>query len=112
MKNSKKQLGNQKNNLPAKQVILKLQLNGLQLEITSQNEQYSLVELNALLDIIAENKNQLLAVSNSEYPLKNQHLNGRNKDLLKSYIPSQASSRFPPIRQNHDHENNKFRIEY
>lgn len=37
MKNSKKQLGNQKNNLPAKQVILKLQLNGLQLEITSQN---------------------------------------------------------------------------
>ena len=54
MKNSKKQLGNQKNNLPAKQVILKLQLNGLQLEITSQNEQYSPSELTALLGLVAE----------------------------------------------------------
>ena len=89
MKNSKKQLGNQKNNLPAKQVILKLQLNGLQLEITSQNEQYSPSELTALLGLVAECGKTLFSNSVKDQPAKNQSLSENDIKTLKSLIHSE-----------------------
>ena len=89
MKNSKKQLGNQKNNLPAKQVILKLQLNGLQLEITSQNEQYSPSELTALLGLVAEYGKTLFSNSVKDQPAMNQSLSENDIKTLKSLIYSE-----------------------
>lgn len=112
MKKSKNEAGSQMTGKSSKHRVLNIQLNDLQLEITSQNEQYSLVELEALLNIIAGNRNQLLAVSSSESPLSVQNLNEKSKDQLRYYIPSGASSRFSPIRENRDSENNGFRIEY
>lgn len=89
MENSKKQLGNQKNNLPAKQVILKLQLNGLQLEITSQNEQYSPSELTALLGLVAEYGKTLFSNSVKDQPAMNQSLSENDIKTLKSLIHSE-----------------------
>ena len=91
MKNSKKQLGNQKNNLPAKQVILKLQLNGLQLEITSQNKQYSPNELTVLLGLVAECGKTLFSNSVKDQPARNQHLSENDIKQIKSLIRSESS---------------------